>query len=77
MKDCLILPVSGYGLKAICKHEHLVDLQWEEDDSGSQWSVVQYVMFLRERDPSVKQAIKDAILTYNRDDVIATRKPEE
>lgn len=77
VKDCLVLPVSGYGLKAICKHEHLVDFQWEDDDSGSQWSVVQYVMFLREQDLAAKQAIKDSILTYNRDDVIATRKLEE
>ena len=77
VKDCLVLPVSGYGLKAICKHKDLVNFQWEDDDSGSQWSVVQYVMFLREQDPTAKQAIKDAILTYNRDDVIATRKLEE
>ena len=70
VKDCLVLPVAGYGLKAICKHEHLVDFQWEDDESGSQWSVVQYVSFLNE-------AMKQAILTYNRDDVIATRKLEE
>ena len=77
VKDCLVLPVAGYGLKAICKHEHLVDFQWEDDESGSQWSFVQYVSFLNEPDPAKKEAMKQAILTYNRDDVIATRKLEE
>jgi uncharacterized protein len=37
----LILPLSGYGLKKICKHADLVNFQWEDDESGSQWSVVQ------------------------------------
>lgn len=77
VRDSLILPVAGYGLKAICKHENLVDFQWEDDDSGSQWSVVQYVGFLHETDPVKKGAMKQAILTYNRDDVIATRRLEE
>lgn len=77
VRDSLILPVAGYGLKAICKHEKLVDFQWEDDDSGSQWSVVQYVGFLTESDPTKKEAMMQSILTYNRDDVIATRRLEE
>ncbi|MEZ5903367.1 MAG: TM0106 family RecB-like putative nuclease [Alphaproteobacteria bacterium] len=77
VKDCLVLPVSGYGLKPICKHKGLVDFQWEDDDSGSQWSVVQYVAFLRESERETKDVIKNSILTYNRDDVVATRKLEE
>ena len=40
--DNLVLPLSGYGLKKICKHERLVNFQWEDDEAGSQWSVVQY-----------------------------------
>lgn len=77
VKDCLVLPVAGYGLKPICKHEKLVDFQWEDDESGSQWSVVQYVNFLNEPDAAKKEAMRQAILTYNRDDVIATRRLEE
>jgi predicted RecB family nuclease len=77
VKDCLVLPVAGYGLKAICKHENLVDFQWEDDESGSQWSVVQYVGFLNETNPVRKEDMKQSILTYNRDDVIATRRLEE
>jgi uncharacterized protein len=77
VRDSLILPVAGYGLKAICKHEKLVDFQWEDDDSGSQWSVVQYVTFLQEPSLVKKEVLKQAILTYNRDDVIATRRLEE
>lgn len=73
----LVLPLSGYGLKKICKHEGLVNFQWEDDESGSQWSVVQYINFLRSDDPGDRQAIKDSILGYNRDDVRATRKLEE
>lgn len=77
LQDSLILPVAGYGLKAICKHEKLVNFQWEDDDSGSQWSVVQYVGFLNEPDPAKKEPIKQAILAYNRDDVIATWRLEK
>ena len=77
VKDCLVLPVAGYGLKAICKHEKLVDFQWEDDDSGSQWWVVQYVNFLNETDPAQKERIRQSILGYNRDDVIATHKLEK
>jgi uncharacterized protein len=75
--DNLVLPLSGYGLKKICKHEHLVNFQWEDDESGSQWSVVQHAKFTRSADSKERQALKDSILSYNRDDVRATRKLEE
>jgi len=73
----LVLPLQGYGLKDICKHPKLVNFQWEDDSSGSQWSVVQFNQFLQETDKSSKQQLKEAILGYNRDDVIATRRLEE
>ena len=73
----LVLPLSGYGLKNICKHADLVNFQWEDDESGSQWSVVQYVNFLRSENPEERQSLKDSILAYNRDDVRATQKLEE
>ncbi|MCH8158119.1 MAG: ribonuclease H-like domain-containing protein [Nitrospinae bacterium] len=69
--------MPGYGLKKICKHSDLVNFQWEEDDSGSQWSVVQYINFLRSENPEERKMIKDSILGYNRDDVMATQKLEE
>ncbi len=75
--DNLVLPLQGYGLKDICKHKDLVNFQWEDDDSGSQWSVVQFNRFLSETDPTKKQRLKTDILGYNRDDVIATRRLEE
>lgn len=75
--DNLILPLPGYGLKKICKHSDLVNFQWEEDDSGSQWSVVQYINFLRSKNQEERKTIKDSILGYNRDDVMATQKLEE
>lgn len=73
----LVLPLQGYGLKDICKHKDLVDFQWEDDSSGSQWSVVQFNNFLAETDPEKKEQLKTDILGYNRDDVIATRRLEE
>ncbi len=73
----LVLPLSGYGLKRICKHEQLVNFQWEDDEAGSQWSVVQYVKYMHAQDPAQRKALKDSILAYNRDDVRATRKLEE
>jgi predicted RecB family nuclease len=73
----LVLPVQSYGLKEICKHPDLVNFQWEDDDSGSQWSVVQFNRFLRATDSQVRPDLKAEILGYNRDDVTATRRLEE
>lgn len=75
--DNLVLPLQGYGLKDICKHKDLVNFQWEDEESGSQWSVVQFVRFLEETDPVEREKLKKAILGYNRDDVLGTRKLEE
>lgn len=75
--ESLVLPLQGYGLKDICKHKDLVNFQWEDDSSGSQWSVVQFNRFLDEPDPTKKAKLKAEILGYNRDDVIATRRLEE
>lgn len=75
--DSLVLPLQGYGLKDICKHKELVNFQWEDDSSGSQWSVVQFNRFLAENNPEMKAQLKAEILGYNRDDVIATRRLEE
>jgi uncharacterized protein len=55
----------------------LVNFQWEDDSSGSQWSIVQFNQFIQEIDKSTKQQLKKEILSYNRDDVIATRRLEE
>jgi predicted RecB family nuclease len=73
----LVLPLQGYGLKDICKHKDLVNFQWEDDDSGSQWSIVQFNRFLAEPNQKTKETLKSDILGYNRDDVIATRRLEE
>ena len=73
----LILPLQGYGLKDICKHKDLVNFQWQDEDSGSQWSVVQFNRFLDASDPHERLTLKNEILGYNRDDVIATRRLEE
>ncbi len=77
VKECLVLPLNGYDLKSICKHPKLVNFQWQDDDSGSQWSVVQFNAFLETKDSASKASLKQAILGYNRDDVMATRKLEE
>ena len=73
----LVLPLQGYGLKDICKHKDLVNFQWEDEESSSQWSIVQFNEFQREQDTAKREALKNAILGYNRDDVLATRKLEE
>ena len=76
VKDSLVLPLKGYGLKAICKDSRLVDFQWELEESGSQWSVVRYIDFLHATEPKLRETIKHEILSYNRDDVKATRALE-
>ncbi len=75
--ECLVLPISSYSLKVICKDKRLVNFQWADADSGSQWSVVQFVNYLSSLIPSDRERIKRDILTYNYDDVVATRKLEE
>ena len=75
--ESLVLPLQGYGLKDICKQPDLVNFQWEDDGSGSQWSIVQFNNFLQEPDKNAKNQLKKQILGYNRDDVIATRRLEE
>lgn len=77
VRECLVLPLASYGLKYICKHPKLVNFQWEDSESGSQWSVVQYVNYLMSALPADRERIKNNILTYNLDDVMATRKLEE
>ena len=75
--DSLVLPLQGYGLKDICKHKDLVNFQWDDSDSGSQWSVVQFNHFLNEASTISKEKLKKEILGYNRDDVMATYKLEQ
>ncbi|MEM6583702.1 MAG: TM0106 family RecB-like putative nuclease [Pseudomonadota bacterium] len=75
--DNLVLPLQAYGLKDICKHPDLVNFQWEDEGSGSQWSIVQFNRYLAESDLSAREELKTAILGYNRDDVTATRRLEE
>ncbi len=72
----LALPVTGYGLKEVCRERTLVNFQWEQEESGSQWSVVQYINYLKESDASKRERIRQSILTYNRDDVRATHALE-
>ncbi len=77
VQEQLILPLQGYGLKEICKHKDLVNFQWKNKHSGSQWSVVQFNHFLIETDSEKKDQLKTEILDYNRDDVTATWQLEK
>jgi uncharacterized protein len=77
VKDNFVLPLASYGLKQICKHKDLVNFQWSDDDSGSQWSVVQFVKYSMELITDRREQMKKDILTYNFDDVMATRRLEE
>ena len=76
VRQSVILPLPGYGLKAICKHPNLVNFRWALTESGSQWSVVRYNNYLRETDSAERAKIRGKIETYNRDDVLATRALE-
>lgn len=76
VSDSLILPIHGYGLKAICKEPALVDFQWTLEESGSQWSVVRYADYLSCDDAAERKRIRQELLIYNRDDVRGTRALE-
>ncbi|QQR91066.1 MAG: TM0106 family RecB-like putative nuclease [Myxococcales bacterium] len=75
--DALVLPLQGYGLKDICKHPNLVNYQWRDEDSGSQWSVVQFHRYLEETNIARRNQLKADILSYNQDDVTATHHLEQ
>ncbi len=77
VKDNIVLPLKGYGLKDVCKHKGLVDFQWEDEGSGSQWSVVQFNLFQAETNRDKKEDLKSSVFGYNRDDVIATYRLEQ
>lgn len=77
VRNAVALPLTGYGLKAICKHEALVNFQWELEESGSQWSVVRYHDFLNASDEAEREAIATEIRIYNRDDVRAMHALEQ
>jgi len=77
VKNSFVLPIASYGLKQICKHKDLVNFQWSDDGSGSQWSVVQFVKYRMEQIAERRDRMKAQILTYNFNDVTATRKLEE
>lgn len=74
--ESLVLPLERYGLKDICKHPNLVNFQWENENSGSQWSIIEFLKFQTMSPSPERDAIKHEILTYNRDDVRATRELE-
>lgn len=76
VRQSVVLPLPGYGLKPICRHPRLVNFQWELPESGSQWSVVRYIDHLRAQDRTERDVIRREIETYNRDDVLATRALE-
>ncbi|MCF7982388.1 MAG: ribonuclease H-like domain-containing protein, partial [Pseudomonadales bacterium] len=76
VRRSLVLPLKSYGLKPICKSPHLVNFQWELEESGSQWSVVRYIDYLHESSEQKRLSIKQEILSYNRDDVKATHALE-
>lgn len=77
VKGNFVLPLASYGLKQICKHKDLVNFQCSDDDSGSQWSVVQFVKYRMELIKDRREQMKKDILTYNFDDVVATRRLEK
>lgn len=77
VKDSFVLPLDGLGLKDICKHEDLVNFQWRNEESGAQWSVVQFHKYLAEQSQTQREQMKQDIIAYNIDDVMATRKLEE
>jgi len=74
--DSLILPLTKYGLKDICKDKNLVNFQWQLQESGSQWSVIRFHDYLNTNDAGELESIKEELLTYNFDDVRATRELE-
>ena len=66
----LCLPVHSYGLKHV---EQCAGFQRGQTEYGSLWSVGRYNACLLSTDPGERSAIRDELLSYNREDCLAMR----
>ncbi len=64
------LPLRSYSIKFVARY---VGFDWSNPESGSLWSVVQYQKARATPDPAARQALLDAIVRYNGDDLMAMR----
>jgi predicted RecB family nuclease len=67
--ESVALPLSSYGLKAI---ERLAGYERQLSESGGEWSMARYIEATETADESLRAAIMDEILAYNREDLEAT-----
>ena len=63
------MPLSSYGLKEI---ETLTGYERQLEESGGEWSMAKYIEATETDDETVRAAILDEILAYNREDLEAT-----
>lgn len=74
IEQSLFLPVHSYGLKHI---EKMVGFKRSQADYGGLWSIIQYDKYDQASTYEEAEAILKDILTYNKEDLVATLKVYE
>lgn len=65
----LVLPIYSYSLKNV---EALTDFRRSQEEYGGLWSIVTYDKYLNAGSPQEAEKIIGTILTYNREDLLAS-----
>lgn len=70
VRDQLVWPTEGYGLKSVAKW---CRFDWRDETPGGDNSLVWYELATNSDDPKVRKEMQKRLLTYNEDDVLATK----
>ncbi len=68
-KGSVVLPLPGYSLKAVEKY---IGFDRTMDEYGGDWAMAKYIEAVETDDEEKRQAVMDAILKYNLEDLEAT-----
>lgn len=67
--DRFVWPTDGLGLKKIAP---LADFSWHSEDAGGDNSILWFEKAMNSADANERQGMRDRLLQYNEDDVVAT-----
>ena len=67
--DKFVWPTDGLGLKKIAP---LADFSWHSEDAGGDNSILWFEKAMNSADANERQEMRDRLLQYNEDDVVAT-----
>ncbi len=69
IKNSVALPLSSYSLKVI---EEYIGFERTQDEYGGDWAIAKYIEAIGSNDQNIWSEAIDEIVTYNREDLLAT-----